>query len=174
MTYPLVETWGCTFIYLLNVILLVTSLFVATYLYVANQSKCVSGILFLSSCKVIQHYAKSCNITQNHATLRKVMQRHTRLCKVTSSCKVSHTPAWLTLLSCRDVLPAFRLFQAVGERWLSTTGGLQNLSWSFLSWFFWKQFLFAGHFQNLIFYSFTQVINVKGRGLWIQIETIWR
>ena len=47
-------------------------LFMTTYLYVANQNKCVSGILFL----------KLCNVTQSHATLRKVMQRPTRTCNV--------------------------------------------------------------------------------------------
>ena len=128
-THPLVGSQGCTYIYiyLWNVTQLGSRLFMATYmyLYVVNQSKCVSGILFLKSCnarscKVMQRSTKSCNVTQVHATSRKVMQRHARSCKVASSCKVSHTPAWSTLLSCRNVSSVFRLFQAVGERWLST------------------------------------------------------
>ena len=140
----------------------------ATYFYLANQSKWVVSILFLKSCN-----ARSCNITQGHAASRKVMHRHARSCKVMSLCKLSHTPAWSTLLSCRDVLPVFRLFQVVGERWLSTTGGLRNLSWSLLCCFFRKQSLFPGHSKNLISSRFAQLMNVKGRGLQIQIEVVW-
>ena len=70
-----------TFIYLWNVIRLGLCLLLATYLYVANQSKCVSGILFLKSCnarscKVMQLYTRSCNVPQDHATSCKVMQSH--------------------------------------------------------------------------------------------------
>ena len=81
-TCPLVGSRGCTFIYLWNIIRLSPHLFRATYLYmyVANQSKCVSGILFLKSCSAKS--ARSCNVTQSHTTLRKVMQRLIRSCNV--------------------------------------------------------------------------------------------
>ena len=65
---------------------------------------------YATSCKVMLHYARSCNIMQGHAK-----SRHA------TSCKVSHTPAWVTLLSCRDISPVFRLFQAVIERWFPAT-----------------------------------------------------
>ena len=106
-----------------------------------------------TSCKVIQHYTRSCNVMQSHAR-----SRHT------TSCKVSHTPAWLALLSCRNVSPVFRLFQAVRERWLSTTGGLWNLSWSLLCCFFRIQSLFAEHFKKS---NFLQFHSIKERdGAW--------
>ena len=128
---------------------------------------------YANSCNVPQGHAKSCNVTQGHATYRKIMQRHARSCKVMSSCKVIKTPAWSTLLSCCDVLHVFSLFQEVGERWLSTTGGLRNLSWSFLCCFFQKPSLFTGHSKNLISSHFAQLMNVKGHSLQIQIEAIW-
>ena len=129
------------------------SMFVCGKLFICSQPKQVCKWYIISK------------FLQSHAMLRKVIQHYARSFKITSSCKVSHTPAWLTLLSCCDVLPVFRLFQEVGERWLSTTGGLQNLSWSFSYCFFWKQFLFPGKFENVIFSSFTQLMNVKGHGL---------
>ena len=71
----------------------------------------------------MQGHARSCNVTQGYAAYRKVMHHHAKSCEVSSSCKVkSHTPPWSTLLSCRDISPVFRLSQAVGETWLSTTG----------------------------------------------------
>ena len=80
-------------------------------------------------CMVMQCHARSCNVKRGHASSCIVMQNHARSRHATS-CMVSHTPTWLTLLSCHVVLPLFRLFQAIGERGLSTTGGLRNLCWS--------------------------------------------
>ena len=39
---------------------------------------------------------------------------------------------WSVILPCCDVSPVFRLFQAVGEKWLSTTCGLRNIGGSFM------------------------------------------
>ena len=67
---------------------------------------------------VLSHPKQGCvsdEIKQSHAELN-IMQG-----------KASHTPQpGQLLLSCRDVSPVYRLFQAVGERWLFTTG----LRWS--------------------------------------------
>ena len=70
--------------------------------------KCMSGMLFQSD-------AMSCNVIQC------IQGKH----------RLSHTLAQSNLLSCCDISPVFRLFQVVGEKWLSTTSGVRNSAWSF-------------------------------------------
>ena len=105
-TRPLVGLRGCTFIYLWNVIRPGPRLFMATYVYVANQSKCVSGKLFLKSCnarscKVMQHYARSCNVLQGHAkSLHHARQVTHQLGQLYSPVVMFRlSPGWSTLLS---------------------------------------------------------------------------
>ena len=115
------------------------------YMELTKASMC-EWYVFLRSCK-----ARSCSVTQSHAKLRKVMQRppqgHATSCKVmqsyvimqSKSCKASHTAfsVSFTLLSRR--FACIQAFSGGCERWLSTTGGLRNLSWSHLWCFVRKQ-----------------------------------
>ena len=130
------------------------------------------------SCKVMQGHAKlcnaescnrcadSCNATLSHATSRKVMQCHARSCKVMQNYVImqgkSHTPAWSALLSCRDVSPVFRLFRAVEERWLFTTGGLRNLNWFLLCCFVRKQSFVRWTFRKSNFLQTRSIIEREG------------
>ena len=105
---PCCRIAGCTFIYLWTLIELSPRLLVATYFYVANQSKFVTGILFLRSCKVMQHCVKLCNVTQCHATSWKVMRSHVIMQGN------SHTRFVKFTLLC-DVLPEYRRNFVTGE-----------------------------------------------------------
>ena len=83
-----------------------------------KQGKVIQGHATLPNKESCNRYAESNNATQGHATSCKVMHSY-----VIIQGKASHTPQLdQLLLSCRNILPVFKLFHAVWERWLFTTG----------------------------------------------------